>query len=64
MENGRIAIMESERLDLITLILRKLAALLMEANMQEMVETTIAFAQMDVGDLLNFARRSGYYIGE
>ena len=64
LENGRIAIQESGRLDLITLILRKVASLLMEAKMQEIIDTANAFARLDTGDLLNYARRSGYYIGE
>ena len=38
--------------------------LLMEKNLQGTIHTAEAFARMDTGTLLDYARRSGYYIGE
>lgn len=64
LDKGRIAILESERDDLTDAILHKLAILLRETNMQTAVETMTAFARLDTGDLLDYAKRSGYYIGD
>lgn len=63
LDKGRIAILESGQSDLTDFILHKLAVLLSESSLRKTVETITAFAQMDTGDLLRYARRSGYYLG-
>lgn len=64
LEKGRIAILESGHDDLADAILHKLVTLLRESSMRRAVETMTAFARLDTGDLLNYAKRSGYYIGD
>lgn len=64
MEKGRIAIQESGREELTIAILQKMTTLLMERNLQTAIETATAFAGLDTGTLLDYARRTGYFIGE
>lgn len=64
LDKGRIAIQESSREELTIAILQKMTMLLMEKNLQGTIHTAEAFARMDTGTLLDYARRSGYYIGE
>ncbi len=64
LDKGRIAIQESSREELTIAILQKMTMLLMEKNLQGAIHAAEAFAGMDTGTLLGYARRSGYYIGE
>lgn len=64
MDKGRIAIQESGREELTIVILQKMTMLLMEKNLQAAIRAAEAFAQMNTGTLLDYARRSGYFIGE
>ena len=41
-----------------------MTVLLMEKNLQTAIHTAEAFAGMDTGTLLDYARRSGYFIGD
>lgn len=64
LDKGRIAVQESGREELTIAILQKVAMLLMEKNLQGIIHAAEAFAQLDTGTLLDYARRSGYFIGE
>lgn len=64
LDKGRIAVQESGREELTIAILQKVAMLLMEKNLQGIIHASEAFAQLDTGTLLDYARRSGYFIGE
>ena len=64
LDRGRIAIQESSREELTIAILQKMTVLLMEKNLQSAIHAAEAFARLDTGTLLDYARRSGYYIGE
>ena len=64
LDKGRIAALESGSEDLTIAILQKLTTLLMEKNLQSTIHAAESFARLDTGTLLDYARRSGYYIGE
>lgn len=55
--------LESSDDELILEVLQKLAVLLRETEVRNIIETAAAFARLNVGDLLEYAGRSGYYIG-
>lgn len=64
LDKGRTAVQESTTEELTIAILQKMTVLLMEKNLQGTIHTVEAFARMDTGTLLDYARRSGYFIGE
>ncbi len=64
MDKGRIAVQESSREELTIAILQKMTTLLMEKNLQAAIHAAEEFARMNTGTLLDYARRSGYFIGE
>ena len=64
LDKGRIAILESGRDNLTDFVLHKLSHLLREASLRDILDTSTALAQLDTGDLLDYAKRSGYFIGE
>ena len=64
MDKGRIAIEKSSDEELTIAILQKMTTLLMERNLRTAIETAMAFAGLDTGTLLDYARRTGYFIGE
>ncbi len=64
LDKGRIAVQESGREALTIAILQKMTMLLMEKNLHGIIHAAEAFAQLDTGTLLDYARRSGYFIGE
>ncbi len=64
LDKGRMAIQESTSEELTIAILQKMTVLLMEKNLQGAICAAEAFARMDTGTLLDYARRSGYFIGE
>ncbi len=64
LDQGRIAILKSGRDELADLILHRLVILLRESNLRKTVETAEAIARLDTGDLLDYSRRSGYYISD
>lgn len=64
LDKGRTAVQESTTEELTIAILQKMTVLLMEKNLQGTIHAAKAFARMDTGTLLDYARRSGYFIGE
>ncbi len=64
LDKGRTAVQESTSEELTIAILQKMTVLLMEKNLQGAIRAAEAFARMDTGTLLDYARRSGYFIGE
>ncbi len=64
LDKGRIATLESGRDNLTDFVLHKLAHLLREASLRDILDTSTALAQLDTGNLLDYAKRSGYFIGE
>lgn len=64
LDKGRVAVQESGSEELTIAILQKMTVLLMEKNLQTAIHTAEAFAGMDTGTLLDYARCSGYFIGE
>lgn len=64
LDKGRIAVQESGREALAIAILQKMTVLLMEKNLQGIIHAAEAFSRLDTGTLLDYARRSGYFIGE
>ena len=64
MDKGRIAVQESSHEELTIAILQRMTQILMEKNLHTAIEATTAFAGLDTGTLLNYAKRSGYYIGD
>ncbi len=63
LDKGRIAVQESSDEELTIAILQRMTQLLMEKNLRTAIEAATAFAKLDTGTLLNYANRSGYYIG-
>ena len=63
LDKGRIAVQQSSNEELTIAILHRMTQLLMEKNLRTAIESTTAFARLDTGTLLNYAKRSGYYIG-
>lgn len=64
LDKGRTTVQESTTEELTIAILQKMTVLLMEKNLHGAIHAVNAFARMDTGTLLDYARRSGYYIGE
>lgn len=64
LDKGRIAVQESSREELTIAILQKMTMLLMEKNLQRTIHAAEDIARLDTGTLLDYARRSGYFIGE
>lgn len=64
LDKGRTTVQESTTEELTIAILQKMTVLLMEKNLQGTIHAAEAFARMDTGTLLEYARRSGYFIGE
>lgn len=64
LDKGRTAVQESSSEELTIAILQKMTVMLMEKNLQTTIHTVEAFAGMGHGTLLDYARRSGYFIGE
>ena len=64
LDKGRTAVQECTTEELTIAILQKMTALLMEKNLQGTIHAAETFARMDTGTLLDYARRSGYFIGE
>lgn len=64
LDKGRVATLESSSEELTIAILQKMTVLLMEKNLQTAIRTAGAFAGMETGTLLDYARHSGYFIGE
>ena len=63
LDKGRITVLENSREELTIAVLQKMTMLLMERNLRTAIETTTAFAKLDTGTLLDYAQRSGYYLG-
>ena len=59
LDKGRTAVQESTSEELTIAILQKMTVLLMEKNLQGAIRAAEAFARMDTGTLLDYARRSG-----
>ena len=64
LDKGRTAVQESTTEELTIAILQKMTVLLMEKNLQGTIHAAETFARTDTGTLLDYARRSGYFIGE
>ena len=63
LDKGRITVLDNSSEELTIAILQKMTMLLMERNLRTAIETTTAFARLDTGTLLDYAQRSGYYLG-